>query len=116
MGFIPTLKKTIADNLIFQPAEIELLFAWIQIFEKPKESLWDKTARDFIPSFGYSFVFWWPISFAIFFYCPLKYRVLASDSVCILWDIFLSFAGHNNLLQSFKNTFMGEHKEVQDKQ
>lgn len=105
MSFMPTLKKTIYDNFIFQPFEIELLFAWIQLFERPKETLWEKSRRDFLPSFGYSFIFWLPISFGIFFYCPLKYRVLASDSICILWDVFLSFAGHNNILETFQNTF-----------
>lgn len=111
MNFLPTLRKTIVDNFVFQPFELELLFAWIQLLERPKETLWEKSRRDFLPSLGYSFVFWFPISFGIFYYCPLKFRVMASDSICILWDVFLSFVGHNDIMQHLENLFSKNTKQ-----
>jgi hypothetical protein len=113
MGLMPTVKKTLVDNFLFQPFELELFFSWVQIFERPKETLWEKTSRDLLPSFGYSFLFWFPLSFGMFYYIPLKYRVVASDVVCVLWDIFITYAGHNNILQSSLALFGADSKEKQ---
>lgn len=53
-----------------------------------------------------TYLFWIPISFYSFYILPLKYRSLLACVTCFVYDVFISYATHNNVkeaVESFSN-------------
>jgi len=90
------IKKVLCDQFIFSPVEVATFMTWTNFFDR-KEKLTEKLKRDYVPAASTNVIFWIPVSYACFVWVPLKHRAVYSAFSAIAWDIFMSYATHNNL-------------------
>lgn len=105
------VKKVLCDQLIFSPVEVGTFMTWTNILDS-NEKLFDKLKRDYLPAASTNVIFWIPVSYVCFVWIPLKHRAVYSAFSAILWDIFMSYATHNNLRDTMQNLYQNQHKET----
>ena len=98
------VKKVLFDQLIYSPFEMATFMSWTNLFDS-KENLSDKLKRDYLPATYTNVIFWIPVSYTCFAWIPLKHRALYSALSAIVWDIFMSYATHNNLRDTLQHLY-----------
>lgn len=89
--------KTVTDVAFFVPFEIGLCISWVAYFEDQPVKIMTKLREDFKSVLITSYCIWIPFGFLCFYVIPVQFRALYIGLVSLGWDMYLSFASHNNV-------------------
>ena len=84
------------DQFVFSPVFVTSFLSWLWLWEgEPPPSLPWKL-KDHVPSIVVAnWILWIPAQAVNFSLIPVKYQVLFSNFVALLWNAYLSYSSHN---------------------
>lgn len=98
------IKKVLADQFGYSPIEMLAFMRWTNYFNG-KEEFAEKIERDYIPAAITTLFFWIPVGYGCFVVVPLKHRAVYAATCQVVWDVFMSYASHNNLRETLQELF-----------
>jgi hypothetical protein len=92
-----SLYKTVTDMIFFAPFEVGFCISWVTYFEGKEMKIMEKLKKEFKSILLASYVIWFPVGFLCFYAVPVRLRALYVGMVSLGWDMYISFASHNNV-------------------
>jgi hypothetical protein len=89
-SMLATIQRLALDQLVFAPVFLPTFFACNLILEGRPENIIKKIETDWFSTVVANWSLWVPSQFINFKFIPPQFQVLFSNSVGLLWNIYLS--------------------------
>lgn len=93
-GTVDALKRLFLDQIFFAPPFVALNFATLKLLEGQPQEVVPKLKQDWRNAILANWKLWPMFQFVNFRFVPPEQRVLFSSMVSLIWNTYLSFAGH----------------------
>ena len=101
----PVLKRLAMDQLVFAPLFIPTFMTSVLVLEgKNTCAIKERLQQDYLSALRANYTIWPPAMFFNFWFVPLPFQVLFSNSIGLVWNVFMSFITHKK-----------EHEKLQKK-
>ena len=104
-GLIINIKRLVLDQALFSPCFTFVFICSLSIIGEGKSvvNTIRKLRQDFVSIVINGWVMWCPAQFVNFTYIPVKFQVLYSNCIGLLWNIYLSQASTRKVVDSDVN-------------
>jgi len=106
------MKKVLLDQIIAAPFFALLFIYGADLLEgRSLSHCWAEFKDKFPQIYLFDWIIWPPTQFINFRYVPEQYRVLYVNGITVIWDIFLSYIKHREVLIVKRTDSHGEEGE-----
>ncbi|XP_076652883.1 mpv17-like protein 2 [Halictus rubicundus] len=97
---VSVVKKTCLDQSIASPTCLGIFFVGLGVLESRKlEEIYDELRVKLYDTWKVDCCFWPPTQCVNFFFIPFRYRVLYTNFMTMIYDIFLSYMKYDHQFQ-----------------
>eukprot|EP00249_Psilotum_nudum_P001738 c14386_g1_i1 orf=130-1071(+) len=99
-GIVKVGVRLALDQFVFSPIFIGVFFSALLTLEGRPTDIIPKLHQDWLTSVITNWKIWIPFQFVNFLVVPQQLQVLAANVIALVWNIYLSFATHTEIVPS----------------